>query len=159
MISLSCQLTVHDAESAMLVTPLPPMPSACALVMEGTVKGEISHVKDASTLRAKASAELLAVHLAAQSTVNDAELAMLVTQLPHVSSACVLVTEGTAQGLWMHVKNASMPNERAAMSMLAVSPAAQSTVHDAESAISATSLPQLLTACASVTESTLQGAG
>ena len=68
----------------MLVAPLPQMPSVCALVMEGTVQGEVSHEKDASALSAQAAAELLPVHPAAQLTVHDAELAMLVTPLPHV---------------------------------------------------------------------------
>ena len=36
----SAQFTVHDAESAMLTTPLPQMPAVCALGTEGMVHGE-----------------------------------------------------------------------------------------------------------------------
>ena len=42
------QFTVHDSESAILVSSVPQMPSACALVTEGIVHGDGSHVKDAN---------------------------------------------------------------------------------------------------------------
>ena len=43
----AAQFTVHDSDSAMLVNSLPQMPSACALVTEGMVHVDGSHVKDA----------------------------------------------------------------------------------------------------------------
>ena len=58
------QFTVHDSDSAMLVTSLPQMPSACALVTEGMVHVDGSYVKDSNAPNDHAAVELLAMCLA-----------------------------------------------------------------------------------------------
>ena len=61
----AAQLTVHDSEPAMLITLLTQMPSACALVTEGMMHADGSHVKNADIPSEHAVVELLAVYPAA----------------------------------------------------------------------------------------------
>ena len=78
-----------------------------------------------------------------------------VSALPHTSGAA-LPTECNEHGEGSHVKDAKTPSEQAAVAMLAVYPVPQATVHNAESAISVTALPQT-SADALLTEGNEQG--
>ena len=60
--------------------------------------------------------------------MHDAESAISVTALPHIS-------EGS------HVKETKTPSDHTAVSLLAAYPITQATMHDAVSAISVTALP------------------
>ena len=79
---------------------------------------------------------------------------MLTNPLPQMLAACTLGTEGMVHGDGSHVKDAKSPNVHAAVKLLAVYPSAQFTVHDAESAILTTPLPQMPAA-----SETIAGAG
>ena len=140
---------MHDAESASSVMPLQ-QTSATALVTDGNRHGEASHVNNAKNPREKAAVALLAAYLVPQATVHDAESTISHTPLPKTSAAA-LVTESNEHGEGSHVKDAQIPSERAAVALLAVHPVCQATVHDAESAILVTLLPQT-SAAALVTE-------
>ena len=70
----------------------------------------------------------------------DAESAISATTLPPIS-AVALVAKDREHGEETHVTDANTPSERTAAALLAVYPAPRATVHDAESAISVSTLP------------------
>ena len=60
----AAHFTVQDAVSAILVTPLSPMSSSCALVNKGIVQGDGCHMQAANLPSEQAAVDLLAVHFA-----------------------------------------------------------------------------------------------
>ena len=109
-----------------------------------------SQVKDANVPSEHAGVKLLAAYIVAQFAIHDAEFAIPIAQLPQLPSAGALVTESVAPG-GLQVKRANVTTEPAAVELLPPSPAAQSTVHDAELANLVKPLPQMLPVSASVT--------
>ena len=135
------------------------MPSARVLVTEGKTHGDRSRVQNANVLNEHAAVELLAVYPAEQFTVHDSEPAILISSVPQVPPACALVTEGIVHGDGPHVKNPNVLSEHAAVELPTVYPGEQFTVHDSDSAILVSSVPQMPPACALVTGGIVHGDG
>ena len=92
----AAQSTVHDAEFATLVTPLPQMQSISAMVSYGMVHRIGSHV-NMPTYRAsrlRMSCWYLAVHCTMQETVAGNLRCTAVTSLPPLPSICAKDTDG-----------------------------------------------------------------
>ena len=69
-------------------------------------------------LEERAAVELLHPFPAAQSTVHDAELAIIVAPLPQRLSVSASVTYGMVHRIGSHVKHANIPSEQAAGELL-----------------------------------------
>ena len=121
----------QDAESAISATPLPQVPTA-PLITAG------SPVEMCTGKRAKLPSECLAaaapdVNPVAQATVHDAESAMLITSLPHTSTA-PLVAAGNAHARGSQICLASLPAVLETVTLLVMHHVSQTTAHVAESA-------------------------
>jgi hypothetical protein len=82
---------------------------------------------------AQAAVAALGEKLVAQATVQDADSAMPITPAPHTSLA-PLVMVGTAQP-GVHVIDGNTPAVQVAVATFGMYPAAQTTVHEASSAM------------------------